>query len=95
MYEEGRWQDDYKICYIITRSNTRSATKSLPKKNIALIYSDFRIISLLCHALKIMLKVLTKRLEVKAKKLAKTKTVSIQKRMWNYGRNRSDEKNMR
>ena len=38
----------------------------LPKKNNAAHFSDYRTISLICHASKIMLKVLTKRLEAKA-----------------------------
>src|SRR6184192_2275154 len=41
----------------------------LPKKNNAVNCSDHRTISLICHASKIMLKVLTKRIEAKAKQL--------------------------
>ena len=41
----------------------------LPKKNNAVKCSDFRTISLICHASKIMLKVLTKRIESKAEQL--------------------------
>ena len=41
----------------------------LPKKNNAMKCTDFRTISLICHASKIMLKVLTKRIEAKAKHL--------------------------
>ena len=41
----------------------------LPKKNNAVKCSDFRTISLICHASKIMLKVLTQRIEAKAKHL--------------------------
>src|SRR6266568_4292473 len=41
----------------------------LPKKNNAVKCSDFRTISLICHATKIMLRVLTKRIEAKTKQL--------------------------
>src|SRR6184192_353553 len=41
----------------------------LPKKNNAVNCSDYRTISLICHASKIMLKMLTKRIEAKAKHL--------------------------
>ena len=41
----------------------------LPRKNNAVNCSDYRTISLVCHASKIMLKVLTKRIEAKAKHL--------------------------
>ena len=57
MYEEGKWPDDF----------TRTAMIPLPKKNNAVNCSDYRTISLICHASKIMLKVLTKRIEAKAK----------------------------
>ena len=59
MYEEGKWPDDF----------TRVARIPLPKKNNAAHFSDYRTISLLCHAPKIILKVLTKRLEAKARQL--------------------------
>src|SRR2546425_9904681 len=57
MYEEGKWPDDF----------TRKAMIPLPKKNNAVNCSDYRTISLICHASKIMLKVLTKRIEAKVK----------------------------
>ena len=41
----------------------------LPKRNNAADFSDYRTISILCHASKIMLKVLTKRLQAKAYQL--------------------------
>ena len=41
----------------------------LPKKKNAMKCSDFRTISLICHASKSMLRVLTKRIETKAKHL--------------------------
>src|SRR3989441_12664450 len=41
----------------------------LPKKNNEVNCSDYRTISLICHASKIMLKVLTKRIQAKAKHL--------------------------
>src|SRR6266516_1762439 len=41
----------------------------LPKKNNATKCSDYRTINLICHASKIMLKVLTKRIEAKANHL--------------------------
>ncbi len=59
MYEEGKWPDDF----------TRIAMIPLPKKNNATKCSDYRTISLICHASKIMLKVLTKRIEARAKHL--------------------------
>ena len=57
MYEEEKWPDDF----------TRTAMIPLPKKNNAVNCSDYRTISLICHASKIMVKVLTKRIEAKAK----------------------------
>lgn len=59
MYEKGEWPDDF----------TRTNIIPLPKKNNAVKCSDYRTISLICHASKIMLKVLTKRLEAKASHL--------------------------
>ena len=57
IYEEGKWPDDF----------TRLAMIPLPKKSNAVKCSDFRMISFISHASKIMLKVLTKRLEAKTK----------------------------
>ena len=51
MYEEGKWPDDF----------TRTVMIPLTKKNNAVNCSDYRTISLICHASKIMLKVLTKK----------------------------------
>src|SRR5437867_3684575 len=59
MYEEGKWLDDF----------TRTAITPLPKKHNIVNCSDYRTISPICHASKIMLKVLTKRIEAKAKHL--------------------------
>ena len=59
MYVVGKWPDDF----------TRAAMIPLPKKNNAVKCSDFRTISLICHASKIMLRVLTKRIEAKTKQL--------------------------
>src|SRR3989442_6064182 len=59
MYEEERRPDDF----------TRTAMIPLPKKNNTVNCSDYRTISLICRASKIMLKVLTKRIEAKAKHL--------------------------
>ena len=59
MYEDGKWPDVF----------TRVAMIPLPKKKNAAHLSDYRTISLICHASKIMLKVLTKRLEAKAYQL--------------------------
>ena len=55
MYEKGKWPDDF----------TRVIMIPLPKKNNATECKDFRTISLICHASKIMLRVLTKRIEAK------------------------------
>jgi endonuclease/exonuclease/phosphatase family metal-dependent hydrolase len=59
IYEEGKWPEDF----------TRTAMIPLPKKNNAKDFGDYRTISLICHASKIMLKVLTKRIEMKTKHL--------------------------
>ena len=59
MYEEGKLPDDF----------TRAAMIPLPKKNNAVKCTDFRTINLICHASKIMLRVLTKRIEANAKHL--------------------------
>ena len=67
MYEEEKWPDDF----------TRTTMIPLPKKNNAVNCSDYRTISLICHASKIMLKVLTKRIEAKAKTFVGTKSIWI------------------
>src|SRR5688572_12973056 len=59
IYEKGKWPDDF----------TRIAMIPLPKKNNATKCSDFRAISLICHASKIVLRMLTKRIEAKARQL--------------------------
>ena len=59
MCGEGEWPDDF----------TRGAMIPLPKKNNAVKCTDFGTIRLICHASKIMLRVLTKRIEAKAKHL--------------------------
>src|SRR5277367_1279237 len=59
MYIEGKWPEDF----------TRVVMIPLPKKANAVECSDHRTISLISHASKIMLKVLTKRIEAKAKDL--------------------------
>src|SRR6059036_882782 len=59
MHEVRKWSDDF----------TRTAMIPLPKKNNAVNCSDYRTIILIFHASKIMLKVLTKRIEAKAKHL--------------------------
>lgn len=56
MYEEGKWPEDF----------TRLVLIPIPKKENAEECGDYRTVSLICHASKIMLKVLTKRLEAKA-----------------------------
>ena len=58
-YEKGKWPDDF----------TRIAMIPLPKKNNATKCSDFRTISLICHASKIVLRILTKRIEAKVRHL--------------------------
>lgn len=57
MYNEGIWPEDF----------TRSIVVPIPKVNNASICSDYRTISLICHASKIMLKILTRRIEYRAK----------------------------
>ena len=73
MYEEGKWSDDF----------TRAAMIPLPKKNNAVKYSDFRTSSPICHASKVMLRVLTKRIEAKAKHLLERNQFGFRK---GYGR---------
>ena len=51
----------------------------LPKKNNAVNCSDYRKISLICHASKFMLKVLTKRIEAKAKHLLRRNQFGFRK----------------
>ena len=57
MYEKGEWPKDF----------TRIAMIPLPKKPNATECGDYRTISLIPHASKIMLKILIKRIESKAK----------------------------
>ena len=57
MYETGKWPSDF----------TRLVFVPLQKKDNALDCEDHRTISLICHASKVMLKVLTKRIEGRAK----------------------------
>ena len=67
MYKEGKWPDDF----------TRAAMIPLPKKNNAVKCTDFRTISLVCHASKIMLRVLTKNNRSKGETFVRTKSVRI------------------
>src|SRR3989442_13833762 len=87
MYEEGKWSDDF----------TRTAMIPLAKKNNRVNCSDYRRISLICHATKIMLKVLTKRIEPKAKHLLgrKLESIWIQERLWSMRCSWSDEDTVR
>ena len=57
MHEKGEWPKDF----------TRIAMIPLPKKPNATECGDYRTISLIPHASKIVLKILTKRIESKAK----------------------------
>jgi len=57
MYETGKWPADF----------TRLVFIPLEKKENAVECEDHRTISLICHASKILLKVLTKRIEARAK----------------------------
>ena len=59
IYEDRKWPVVF----------TRAAMIPLPKKNNAVKCTDFRTISLICHASKIMLRVLTKRIKAKSKHL--------------------------
>src|SRR5437867_12675553 len=61
IHEKGKWPDDFTRHF-----NTMI---HLTKKNNAVNCSDYRTISLICYASKIMLKVLTKRIKEKAKHL--------------------------
>src|SRR6476619_1370050 len=54
--ETGIWPEDF----------TKSIVIAIPKKGNAVDCADFRTISLISHTSKIMLKILTKRLEAKA-----------------------------
>src|SRR5437867_11375118 len=74
MYEEEIWPDDF----------TRTAMIPLPKKNNAVNCSDYRTISLICHASKIILKVLITRIEECASKtFVGTESIWVQERLWN------------
>jgi len=57
MYEEGVWPEDF----------TRVVMIPIQKKSNAIDCEDHRTISLISHASKILLKILTKRIEAKAK----------------------------
>ena len=56
MYNEGQWPNDF----------TKSIIMTLPKKPNAVECADHRTLSFISHASKIVLKVLTKRIEFKA-----------------------------
>ena len=58
IYEEGTWPEDF----------TRLVFIPLQKKENAVECEDHRTISLICHASKILLKVLKKRLETRAER---------------------------
>jgi hypothetical protein len=55
MYEQGEWPEEF----------TKVVLIPIPKKSNATECGDYRTISLICHASKIMLKILTKRIEYK------------------------------
>ena len=57
MYEQGTWPKDF----------TKVVLIPLQKKANAVECEDYRTISLICHASKIMLKILTKRIECKVR----------------------------
>jgi uncharacterized protein involved in tellurium resistance len=57
--------------------------------------SDYRTISLICHASKIMLRVLTKKNRSKGEAFARLKSVRIQKKVSNERRHWSGEDNVR
>ena len=55
MYSEGKWPEDF----------VKSVMVPLKKKSVAKKYEDHRTITLISHASKVMLKILTRRLENK------------------------------
>ena len=55
MYEQGEWPEEF----------TKVVLIPIPKKSNATECGDYRTISLICHASKIMLKILIKRIEYK------------------------------
>ena len=57
MYKQGKWPEEF----------TKSIVIPIPKKQNAMDCGDYRTISLIPHASKILLKILTKRIENKAK----------------------------
>ena len=57
IYEQGLWPDDF----------TRGIVIPIPKKVNAVECEDHRTINLICHASKIILRILTKRIESKAR----------------------------
>jgi hypothetical protein len=56
IYEDGKWPEDF----------TKLILVPLPKKEQATECQDYRTISLICHASKVILKVLKRRMEAKA-----------------------------
>ena len=63
----------------------------LPTKNNAAYFSDYKTITLICHASKIMLKVLTKRLEAKSHQLLGRNQFGFRKGCGTMGCDRSNE----
>ena len=57
MYKEGKWPSDF----------TQVVMVPIPKKTKAVECEDHRTISLISHASKVMLKILTKRIEARTK----------------------------
>ena len=80
IYETGVWPEDF----------TRAILIPIPKKANAVECADHRTISLISHATKILLNILTKRLEAKAETFV-GKTQFGFRRLWHQGSNRCDE----
>ena len=80
IYETGKWLDDF----------TKATIVRIEKKINASEFTDHRTINLIAHASKIILRLLGKKIENKAKYFMKN-TVWIQKRMLNEGNNISNE----
>src|SRR6218665_1733159 len=85
MYEKGEWPDDFK----------KSIVAPIEKKPNATECGDFRTISLIPHASKIVLKILTKRITTKAEEFLGKNQFGFQKRLWYKRSNRCYENALR
>jgi hypothetical protein len=78
IYETGIWPEDF----------TKIVMIPIPKKNNAIECADHRTISLISHASKILLKILTKQIEAKTETLISKNAVWLQEMTWHKRSNR-------